>query len=302
VVGERQILRVLIEQLGAKGKAGVVRRKEDPISLQDMVEIAEAIAATDAAYLMEFTYAAVPGDSVQKELQTRSQKVVNATTQPEGQRNELYGPHCVGQSSQEATVEVFPLELDLGDATHVDSAPAMWSSLQDDQMAGWTVRFGNGEDVREDISALVGRIKELESAVQDANDLAAWCRHEVGALWGEISRFRDELGDVRDELCSIRTRLKDLDTHHMELTEAANLGITEVRADMAMLRQGLRDREELAHDEMGFCRRGNVEYPQEEILDGPSLVQEEFSTIQRRLRDAVSQQYSPVSEEVNGSC
>ncbi|KAJ7934072.1 hypothetical protein B0H13DRAFT_2306098 [Mycena leptocephala] len=308
-VGERQIMRVLLRQLGVKAKDVDVQRREDPISLQDMVEIAETIAATDTAYLMDFTYADVPNDSAQRELQTRSRKVVNATMQLEGQKNELYEPHCIGQSSQDATTEVFPLESGLRDGMPVKNAPAMWPSLRDDQMACRTVRVSNGEDVREEISTLVGRMQELKSAVtQDANGLVTWCRDGVGGLWEETSRFQDELGDVRDELRSIQTQLKDLDTYRMELAEAANLGITEVRADMAMLRQGLRDREEScsrARDEMIFCRRENVEYPREVMLDGPSLVQHELSTIQRRLREAqtcatASQQHSPAPEEVNG--
>ena len=58
-------------------------------------------------------------------------------------------------------------------------------------MACRTVRVSNGEDVREDISTLVGRMQELKSAVtQDANGLATWCRDGVGGLWEEMSRFQ----------------------------------------------------------------------------------------------------------------
>jgi hypothetical protein len=93
---------------------------------------------------------------------------------------------------------------------------------------------------------------------------------------------------VRDELCPIQTWLKDLDLRSVELTEAASLGIADVCADVGVLRQCIRDREEScsrAHNEVVFGGRGNAECLRAEMLNEPTLDQD--GLIQRQLRKAL---------------
>ncbi|KAJ7750011.1 hypothetical protein B0H14DRAFT_3603334 [Mycena olivaceomarginata] len=164
-VGERQIMRVLLRQLGVKTQKENLQRKEDLIQLRDLVEIVDTIAAVNTAYLMD-------------------------------PRDGSHTTRCTASALQEAIMESFAQEPGRGYATHVEDEPRVWSSARDRWMAGRRVSVGNFEDMEEHISILLSRMQELESTVtQDVNDLATWCWDGIGGLWNETSGFQDELED-----------------------------------------------------------------------------------------------------------
>jgi hypothetical protein len=233
-VEEREIARVLLQQLGVELKVenGVAQRKEDVISLREMVQITEAIASTDVSYLHSDETKEGQG-----EIPTRNLISMDGIQNDE-KPNDPAGPHCAAQNN---TVEVFAQIADGREDTFTeDSTQGVEIGLE---TSGWIPgnEFNDDEKMKSalaEISALTQYMYNVKTFLRrDSSDFSVWCRDQFVGLWQETAMFGDELGSIREELPTVQRQLKNI-------KEAATTRNEEIYLEMDTLRRRMHEIED----------------------------------------------------------
>ncbi|KAJ7203412.1 hypothetical protein B0H12DRAFT_1243798 [Mycena haematopus] len=276
-VEEREIIRVLMQQLGidVKTENGHVLRKEDVISLQEVVQVAEAITRTDVSYLWSAEMDRARGESLTRTL-------ISVDQIPEdGERSESHG---VRSTKQHNTVDVFALHLG-GDATLTKDRVCVVDGKLG--TSGWSA----GEDINEringahaEISALTQYMRSAGSSIGDELDnFSLWCRDQFGGLWKETAAMGDELDKIRDEMCTVQRQLKDIN-----IREAAAIRNEEIYLEMDMLGRRRHVIEDSSSQDLRTASNGerdDVDCLRKELFNELSLVQDELRSIRRQLKE-----------------
>ncbi|KAJ7928293.1 hypothetical protein B0H13DRAFT_2653070 [Mycena leptocephala] len=260
-VEEREIARVLLQQLGIKLKVenGVARRKEDVISLREMVQITEAIARTDISYLHSDETKEGQGEIPNRNL------ISMDGIQNDEKPNDPAGPHCAAQNN---TDSIQGVEVGL-------------------ETSGWIPgnEFNDDEKMKSalaEISALTQYTRNVETFLRgDSSDFSAWCSDQFVGLWQETAMFGDELGGIHDELQTVQRQL-------MDIKEAETTRNEEIYLEMDTLRRRMQEIEDLSSRD---CRDvfdsglDDADVLRKEIFHEISMVQGELHSIQRQLKE-----------------
>ncbi|KAJ7318778.1 hypothetical protein DFH08DRAFT_819666 [Mycena albidolilacea] len=250
-VEEREIARVLLQQLGIDSQTGdrSTWRREDTIALQDLVQITEAIARTNVSYLQSDAT-----NRAQGKIPARDQLSMNGI-QIEERPKDLAG---LCRAVQNDTVAAFTQILNEGAAALTKDRACVTETALEKSSRTPGKEF-NGKE-------------KTKAAFADISAPTACRVDDVDILRKGIFH---ELGMVQDELRSIQRQLKE--------TRESTPRTQEIHLRMDMLRRQMQENRDLRLEDLRDGQQ-NVGALLKEMRSKIELVQGELCTIQTRLR------------------